>query len=203
MKRSSVARDSLGCRWALRRMERPRSRLCRRFVQPFTGTHVCFASPMVQAPAYPPGERVVPLFARGPSPAATAANPTTTTGRYTPPAHPRPGSGVRPPAASAVPMCAPAASTGGTSDNLQQTPCHSRNPPTPKGHPAFWAPHPPKGLPSPVAGRVYTVRHGVDSVRHVLFQATTGKAMSHARRVSTLSYTSPRLAQQTLLRMQE
>jgi hypothetical protein len=75
MKRSSVARDSLGCRWALRRMERPRPRLCRRFVQPFTGTHVCFASPMVQAPAYPPGERVVPLFARGPSPAATAANP--------------------------------------------------------------------------------------------------------------------------------
>jgi hypothetical protein len=146
--------------------------------------------------------RVAPFRPRA-LPRRHRRKPTTTTGRYTPPAHPRPGSGVRPPAASAVPMRAPAASTGGTSDNLQQTPCHSRNPPTPKGHPAFWAPHPPKGLPSPVAGRVYTVRHGVDSVRHVLFQATTGKAMSHARRVSTLPYTSPRLAQQTLLRMQE
>jgi hypothetical protein len=38
---------------------------------------------------------------------------------------PRRFHGVRPPAASAVPMRAPAASSGGTSDNLQQTPCHS------------------------------------------------------------------------------
>jgi hypothetical protein len=69
--------------------------------------------------------RVVPPFRPRALPRRHRRKPTTTTGRYTPPAHPRPGSGVRPPAASAVPMRAPAASTGGTSDNLQQTPCHS------------------------------------------------------------------------------
>ena len=122
-----------------------------------------------QTPAYrpgasPPGESS-PFRPRA-LPRRHRRKPTTTTGRYTPPAHPHAGSGVRPPAVPAVSMCAPAASTGGTSDNLQQTPCHSEPPP-------------PRAVPSPPScildlayppcafGSVPGARHpalGVDSV---------------------------------------
>jgi len=113
-----------------------------------------------------------PPFARGPSPAATAAKPMPPPAdTRLPPTHIRRSHGVRPPAASAVPMRAPAASSGGTSEDFQQIPCHS-------------IPHPPPeavrpcpscilGLASPqrspLAGCVYAVGQGVDSGRQPPF----------------------------------
>ena len=98
-----------------------------------------------------------PPFARGPSPAATAAKPMPPPAdTRLPPTHIRRSHGVRPPAASAVPMRAPAASSGGTSEDLQQIPCHSIPRPPPQGRPALSILHsgpriPPKvsRLPSP------------------------------------------------------
>jgi len=98
-----------------------------------------------------------PPFARGPSPAATAAKPMPPPAdTRLPPTRIRRSHGVRPPAASAVPMRAPAASSGGTSEDLQQIPCHSIPHLPPRGRPALSILHsgpriPPKvsRLPSP------------------------------------------------------
>jgi hypothetical protein len=122
---------------------------------------------MTPAPAYPPGAspspESPPPFARGPSPAATAAKPIPPPAdTRLPPALTDWSHGVRPPAASAVPMRAPAASSGGTSEDFQQIPCHSIPHPLPSlSTPPFGHP-----LPRPSAGPfapewVYAVRRGV------------------------------------------
>ena len=99
---------------------------------------------IVQAPAYPPGERVVPLSPAGPPPPPPPQTHNHHRQIHASRPPPRGSHGVRPPAVPTVPMRAPAASTGGTSDNLQQTPCHSRNPPTPKAIPHSGLPILPK-----------------------------------------------------------
>jgi len=78
-----------------------------------------------------------PPFARGPSPAATAAKPIPPPpDTRLPPTPIRRSYGVRPPAVPTAPMRAPAASTGGTSENLQQIPCHPVPHLSPKTRPA-------------------------------------------------------------------
>jgi hypothetical protein len=75
-------------------------------------------------------------------------------------------------------------------------------PPTPRGRPALsilhsGASHPPKGLPSSVAGCVYAVGQGVDSGRHALFRPRREKPLLPFRRVSTpLDTPDPRRASQ-------
>jgi hypothetical protein len=117
-----------------------------------------------------------PPFARGPSPAATAAKP------IPPPADTR-----LPPALTLVPRRTATRRPNGPDARIRRL--VRRNvegltansvpfypPPTPRGRPALsilhsGALHPPKGLPSSVAGCVYGVGQGVNSGRHALFQA--------------------------------
>jgi hypothetical protein len=118
-----------------------------------------------------------PPFARGPSPAATAAKP------IPPPADTR-----LPPALTEVPRRTATRRPNGPDArtrrfvrrNVGGLPANSvpfHPPPTPRGRPALsilhsGALHPPKGLPSSVAGCVYGVGQSVDSGRHALFRAT-------------------------------
>jgi hypothetical protein len=145
---------------------------------------ICLTSPMAQDNGQDPGVASRGLFpgessplARGPSPRRHRRKTHATTGRYTPPAHPHRGPTAYGHPPSQRSRCAhPPLSSGGTSEDLQQIPCHSIPHLPPRGRPALSilhsvASHPPKGLLSPVAGCVYAVGQGVDSGRHARFRA--------------------------------
>ena len=108
---------------------------------------------IVQGPLPP---KSPPPFARGPSPAATAAKPMQPPAdtRLPPPTSAGPTAYGHPPpqqSRCAHPPPRPAERRR-TSSKFRATPSPT-HPPRPSGlvHPAFWASHPPKGLPSPDA----------------------------------------------------